>query len=41
MNEEDYTPDEMRQIARAESLLKRKGNKYRPIPKFRGGCKNC
>lgn len=41
INEEDYTPAEMQQIARAEALLKRKSNKYRPVPKFRGGCKNC
>lgn len=41
IKEEDYTPAETRELARAEVLLRRKGNKYRPVPKFKGGCKDC
>lgn len=28
-------------IQQAELLLKRKYVKYRPLPKFKGGCNNC
>lgn len=38
---EDFIPTEMPQAARVEELFKRKNNKYKPVPKFRGGCKNC
>ena len=41
MTADDYTPEEQQFVSRAEPLLKRKNNKYRPIPKFKGGCKNC
>lgn len=41
VKEEDYTPSELRQFAQAEVFLKRKHNNYRPVPKFKGGCKNC
>ena len=41
MTTDDYTLEEMQIVSRAETLLKRKNNKYRPIPKFKGGCKNC
>lgn len=41
VKEEDYTPSELGRLTQAEIFLKRKSNKYRPVPKFKGGCKNC
>lgn len=38
---EDFIAMETPQTARVEELLKRKSKKYRSVPKFRGGCKNC
>lgn len=41
MTTDDYSPDEVQLLSRAETLLKRKNYKYKPVPKFRSGCKNC
>lgn len=41
INEEDYMPAEVPLLVQAEVLLKKMGKKYRPIPKFKDGCKNC
>ena len=44
MTAEDYgllTNLERERFARAESLLRRTNKNYKPLPKFRGGCKNC
>lgn len=32
---------EQERIALAVSMMQRKNNHYKPIPKFKGGCKNC
>lgn len=37
----DLLPFERNAMAEAELMLRKKNNHYKPIPKFRGGCKNC
>ena len=39
--EDALNPLEQRRIAEAEMMMRKKNKHYRPIPKFRGGCKNC
>ena len=41
MQDEAITPIESRRIAQALSVMKKSNKNYRPVPKFRGGCKNC
>lgn len=41
IDKNDLMPSERNAMAEAELVLKKKNNHYRPIPKFRGGCKNC
>mgnify|MGYP003397347302 CR=1 FL=1 len=39
--EDDYRDSSDAKMQQAMLLLKRKNVKYKPIPKFKGGCNNC
>lgn len=41
INDDAGTSYERARIAEAELMLKRMNRHYKPVPKFRGGCKNC
>lgn len=40
-DEDLITPFERTRFAEAQQIMKRTNRHYRPIPKFRGGCKDC
>lgn len=39
--DDTVTPAERTRIAEAQQLMKRTNRHYRPVPKFRGDCKDC
>lgn len=39
--EDDYRDSSDAKMQQSMLLLKRKNVKYKPIPKFKGGCNNC
>lgn len=39
--EDDYSESSDAKMQHAMLLLRRKNVKYKPIPKFKGGCNNC
>ena len=41
VDEEALAPSERARIAEAQLIMKKTNRHYRPVPKFRGGCKDC
>lgn len=41
MQDEVLNPVESERMSRALSVMKKSNKRYKPVPKFRGGCKNC
>ena len=39
--EESANPSERARIAEAQLIMRKTNRHYRPVPKFRGGCKDC
>ncbi len=39
--EDDLMDPTNQRVLEARMLLKRKSIKYKPLPKFKSGCKNC
>lgn len=41
VDEDALAPSERARIAEAQLIMRKTNRHYRPIPKFRGGCKDC